>query len=149
MKTHMHFAKTAALIALLALLGQVGYAQQVSKRQKWEYCAITSSYAILNPRPFEPNAKVSAIASICYFESGGCRREELKFELDLAEFKRSQKTDSVSPAVERATEGALARAIVKLGDEGWEMVGEAVFTFGAERNKQAIYFKRQKSRPRR
>ena len=67
----------------------------------------------------------------------------MKFELDLAEFKKSQKTDSVSPAVERATEVVLARAIAKLGVDGWEMVGEVVFTFGAERNNQAIYFKRR------
>jgi hypothetical protein len=146
---HRHFAKIVALVALLTLLGQVGYAQQVSNRQKWEYCAITSYYATLTDPPSKPDAKVSAVASICYFEFAGCRREELKFELNLAEFKKSLKTDRLGPAVERATEIALARAIAKLGDDGWEMVGEVVFTFGAERNNQAIYFKRTKSRPRR
>lgn len=150
MKTRRHFNKIIAVIALLTLLGQVGQGhQQVSKGQKWEYCAITSYYATFTDPPSQPGAKVSAVASICYFEFAGCRREELKFELDLAEFKKSLKIDRLIAAGEKATEIALARAVAKLGDDGWEMVGEVVFTFGAERNNQAIYFKRKKSRPRR
>lgn len=145
---HRHLAKIVALVALLTLLGQVGYAQQVSKRQRWEYCAITSYHATFTSPPSQSDAKASAVASICYFEFAGCRREKLKFELDMAEFKKSLKIDRLSAAVEKATEIALARALVKLGDDGWEMVGDVVFTFGAERNNQAIYFKRRKSRPR-
>jgi hypothetical protein len=149
MTTNRHFAKIVAAFALLTLLGQVGHAQQVSKRQKWEYCAITSYSAALTGPLSQPDTKARAVASICYFELTGCRREELKFELELAEFKKSldphDATRSLlSAAVDRATEIALARAIVKLGDDGWEMVGESVFKFAAERNDQAIYFKRRK-----
>ena len=144
MMTSRHFAKIVTAVALLTLLGQVGHAQQVSKRQKWEYCAITSYSGTFTAPLSQPDAKASAVASICYFESGGCRREELKFELDLAEFKKSLKIERMSAAVDKATEIALARAIVKLGDDGWEMVGESVFKFAAERNDQAIYFKRRK-----
>ncbi|MDX6382721.1 MAG: hypothetical protein QOK48_294 [Blastocatellia bacterium] len=143
------FGKIIALIALLTLLGQVGYAQQIPKRQKWEYCAITSYYSTFTSPPSQSDAKVRAVASICYFEFGGCRREEFKVELDLTEFRKSLEIVTLTAAQEKATEGALARAVAKLGDDGWEMVGEAVFTFGAERNNQAIYFKRRKSSPRR
>lgn len=63
----------------------------------------------------------------------------MKFDIDLPEF-RKKFTASENPAAVnyaatvKAAEGALSRAITKLGEAGWEMIGQGVFTFNNERN---------------
>ncbi|HYW74986.1 MAG TPA: hypothetical protein VE961_28425, partial [Pyrinomonadaceae bacterium] len=142
MKSYRRFSAIATVVLLVNLLGQSVSAQQVSQRQKWEYCAITS-FSSGNLASLQ-NGKAIGVASICYFQSGGCRMEEVRFELDPAEFKKSlsprdaETYGALGNVLEKATEGALARAIAKLGDDGWEIAGESVFAYGAERNTQAI-----------
>lgn len=146
MNSYGRFAKIAAVLSLVALLGQAVSAQQVSRRQRWEYCAIiNSSFTnLFSPR----DATAIGVASICYFQSTGCRMEEVKFDLDLAQLRKTlgpnQNEGYLSYAArEKVTQGALSRAITKLGDDGWEMIGQSV-KFGDEPNPRAIYFKRRK-----
>lgn len=144
----MHSKKRLVkVIVLVTLLTTIGQAQQVSRRQQWQYCAITLVTAVFPGADPEPKTRVSATVSICYFEINGCRREEVKFDLDEADFRKSLGPNdgtTMSYFLDKASQHAMARAISKLGDDGWEMVGESPSTFAAERNNQAIYFKRQK-----
>jgi len=69
--------------------------------QKWEYCAITSVYysnSSFGERP---------VAVIRYFQAGGGKEETVEFVPDFG--KSGELND------------ALAKAIAKLGDQGWEM----------------------------
>jgi hypothetical protein len=133
-------------LLLLMLLSQAVSGQKVSKRQGWEYCAVTNSGFT---RFASAGDTVSTgFATICYFQSTGCRKEEVKFDLDLSEFRKSLNAgDSpayiLSAAPAKAAEGALEKAITRLGDDGWEMVGQAPLSFGNE-STPAIYFKRRK-----
>jgi hypothetical protein len=68
-----------------------------SGAQKWEYCAITDVYWSDN-RP---------VAVIRYFQAGGGKEETVEFLPDFG--KTAELRD------------ALAKAIAKLGDQGWEM----------------------------
>jgi len=74
--------------------------------------------------------------------------EQVKFDLNLAQFRKTlgpnENESYVSYAArEKVTQGALSRAITKLGDDGWEMIGQSV-KFADETNPRAIYFKRRK-----
>ncbi len=121
-------------------------------RQRFEYCAITNAQSML-PRDSKEN--VVAVASICYIQTSGCRREEVTFELDSAEFlkeigDKSNTSYFLYAARVRAAESAVTKAISKLGEEGWEIVGDGPLDFvnyneGNMKNK-AVYFKRLKSR---
>ena len=83
-------------------------------RGKWEYCAITKSQYMASNRGNQ--------YWITYFRSG-----------------RVQVVD-----VEGGVTGsALSNAIFKLGEEGWEMVGEGALEVRTPDNK-ALYFKRRK-----
>lgn len=141
------FPKVTMALLLVTLAGQIVSAQKLPPPQKWEYCAITSS--AFTKFVAEGDTTAGGVASICYFQNGGCRREEVKFDLDLAEFRRTFSPNENqgyvnSTAAAKAAEGALSRAITKLGDDGWELVGEAVFSFSPDTTKGAIYFKRRK-----
>jgi hypothetical protein len=119
-----------------------------SKITGWEYCAILGTQSDgFGVR----KEKYTSVATICYFRSSGCRREEVTFELIYATFLK-QGADpnqyvNTSAARMRAEESALSKAITKLGDDGWEMVGEnrIDFSSGVESNNRAIYFKRRTS----
>jgi hypothetical protein len=120
---------------------------------RWEYCAIISAQS---KWPRENKEKYTGVATICYFRSSGCRREEVVFELTYSDFlkegeatvKQGESYNRAYGAPARATESALSKAITKLGNDGWEMVGEnrIDFSSGAEANNKAIYFKRRTSR---
>jgi hypothetical protein len=148
MRPYRTFEKFAVAIFLITIAGQVVIAQ-APKRARWEYCSITE---IKTPfvNTSQAEVKPTAIASICYFRAAGCVRVEVKYEAGLAEL-----TKDLSPqdryggpgmyvAREKVAQGALARAIAKLGADGWEMVGQAVFVFDGSLNNPAIYFKRRK-----
>jgi len=146
MNSYGRFVRIATVVLLVTLLGQAVSAQQVSRRQRWEYCAIiNSSFTnFLSPG----DATAIGVASICYFQNTGCRMEQVKFDLNLAQFRKTlgpnENESYVSYAArEKVTQGALSRAITKLGDDGWEMIGQSV-KFADETNPRAIYFKRRK-----
>ncbi len=69
--------------------------------QKWEYCAITSVYYS------NSNFGERPVAVIRYFQAGGGKEETVEFVPDFG--KSAELSD------------ALAKAIAKLGDQGWEM----------------------------
>ena len=145
MRLHTGITRVAILALLVTLAGHDIGAQRASTRQRWEYCAIMNSTA---RRPSARDEKATGIASICYFQSIGCRTEEVTFDVDIAEVRKKLNLTENEGAVmyaatERATEGALARAISKLGDDGWEMVNPG-FRFSDDVNARAIYFKRRK-----
>jgi len=69
--------------------------------QKWEYCAITSVYYSNSGFGERP------VAVIRYFQAGGGKEETVEFVPDFG--KSGELND------------ALAKAIARLGDQGWEM----------------------------
>lgn len=86
----------------------------------WEY-AIISRVSEISRGDTPPNVKFKGVATLCYVRESGCR--ELQIE--------------GSDRVE-----ALARAMARLGREGWEMVGESPFPVGPG-NEGALFFKRR------
>ena len=117
----------------------------VAKTQRWEYCAVTIPYPSSR---FDSEVHVAA-ASITYFTPSGHRREDVRSEISDAEIKKDLVDKNNinyvrSMANQRAADDALAKAIAKLGDDGWEMVGESPIRYGSERNEIGLYFKRPK-----
>jgi hypothetical protein len=81
---------------------------------RWEYCAVTKAQFINSPRGGQ--------YWINYFRGATVR------------------TETVEAGV---MENGLAKAIARLGEEGWEMVGEGTLDMGPGRaNPSALYFKR-------
>lgn len=145
MRLHTGITRVAILALLVTLAGHDIGAQRASIRQRWEYCAIMNASAKM---PSPRDEKATAVASICYFQSIGCRTEEVTFDVDFAEVRKKLNATENQGAVmyaarEKATEGALAKAISKLGDDGWEMVNTG-FRFSEDEKARAIYFKRRK-----
>lgn len=113
----MNKTKQVLILAIIAAVAAVGgliainpfsassvRANQGGKSgaQKWEYCAITSVYRSsgnIGDRP---------VAVIRYLQVGGGKEEIVEFV----------------PGIGKSAEfrDAVAKAIAKLGDEGWEMV---------------------------
>ena len=90
--------------------------EQRPERMKWEYCAIT-------------RAAVSASLprgsyTLTYFRTSGA--------------------DSTSIEETATDRGALARTIAKLGDDGWELVGEGRLELRSNLSGVALYFKRHR-----
>ncbi|HVF57938.1 MAG TPA: hypothetical protein VM934_17430 [Pyrinomonadaceae bacterium] len=89
-----------------------------SDERKWEYCAITKAQYSGSVR--------GGMYWISYFRNG---------KVDVVDVEAG------------VTGNALAKAVFKLGEEGWEMVGEGpleVRIGGPSSASNAIYFKRQK-----
>lgn len=144
-------AVTCALLLFGMSLPPQSSAQKTSRSKitRWEYCAIIGTQSDGFGVKKE---KYRGVATICYFRSSGCRREEVSFDLVYADFlkERADPNEYVnaSAARMRAEESAFSQAITKLGDDGWEMVGEnrIDFSSGTEVNNRAIYCKRRASR---
>jgi hypothetical protein len=100
-------------------------ANQVSGAQRWEYCAITSVHYAGD------NFGSRWVAAIRYYQASGSKETLVEF---VPELGRS--------AVGRDYgEEALAKAIAKLGNEGWEMVTKES---QVDSNFKPFYFKRPK-----
>ncbi len=92
------------------------YTAQAQRKQssRWEYCTV--SKAVTSPSR-------GGLYWITYFRDGGIQQVEVE---------------------EQATErGGPAKAIAKLGEEGWEMVGQGPLEI-RQGGLNAIYFKRPK-----
>lgn len=148
MTSHRTVAKFALVIFVVASTGQMVTAQNAARRVQWEYCAITGIDAPLIPNLVD--SKITATASICYFQADGCRREEVKFEASVTDITRDidprDRTGGAGTwlARDKIARAALSNAIAKLGANGWEMVGQAVFIQDGTLGNSAIYFKRRK-----
>jgi hypothetical protein len=119
---------------------------------QWEHCAIT--YASAPVPSVERIEKFTGIAEICMFQSTGCKRDDVKIDLDygsfLQEIGSQENLNSRQQASKRAREMAFAAAIAKLGNDGWEIVGDSIQNFDVSQSenyyieKKSVYFKRQK-----
>ena len=100
-------------------------AQKVARVQ-WEYAAITNAYSF-NPAKDKLN-KIYGMAEICYLQSNGCKRAEIKYDLDYGSYLQDralQETfESRRDASIKASEIAFQKAVSQLGNEGWEIVSE-------------------------
>lgn len=83
--------------------------------ERWEYCAVTKAQFAGSVRGGQ--------YWISYFRGANVRVETVEASV---------------------TENGLAKAVSRLGDDGWEMVGEATLDIGPGRGTppEAIYFKR-------
>jgi hypothetical protein len=108
------------LIAINSFSGASVQANQGGRSgsQRWEYCTIADAYwtGSFGDRP---------VAVIRYLQVGGAKEETVEFAPDVG--KKPEIRD------------AWAKAIAKLGDEGWEMVLKepgSGYTFYFKRLKQ-------------
>ena len=155
----------------LSLIGFFGYStfNQTSSAQKlaraqWEYAAISSAYS-LSPSKERVN-RIFGMAEICYLQASGCRRSEVKHELDygtyLQERAAQESFKTRDEASFKASEIAFQKAVAQLGNEGWEIVSEPNLNFEfvnvddynkfenksvlfERMNTKAVYFKRFKT----
>lgn len=95
-------------------------AQSLRTQDRWEYCAITGLSAVGQGTIV---SSTIASANICYFESG-CRKEVINASIESSDF-------------EEAKNIVLGRAVTRLGQQGWEMVGEATLS-----DRRVLYFRR-------
>ncbi|MDQ2921310.1 MAG: hypothetical protein M3R52_06845 [Acidobacteriota bacterium] len=109
-------------------------AQQPERRigEKWEYCAITGVLAVGQGGKGTGSVnQVTGTAKICYFQGSGCRKEVVEASVEGSDFAEAKRA-------------ALAKAAAKLGEEGWEMLGEATFEFYQDNvDPKALYFRRR------
>jgi hypothetical protein len=97
-----------------------------SSAQKWEHCAIIG--ASFSGGGFNTRG----VATIRYFQGEGWKEETVDFVPDIGQRRYEHRLYE---------NGALAKAIAKLGDEGWEMVST---NQDKNDNVSSIYFKRPK-----
>jgi hypothetical protein len=129
-----HYLLTIALSLVAGLAGHALYAALLAptpahaspaaeprRESEWEYCAVVRSQAIATPRLF---------FWIVYFKDEGMKTETIEATLGG---------------------NSYAKAIAKLGADGWEMVGEAPLDIrpdprpGAAGNAPTgVFFKRRK-----
>jgi hypothetical protein len=111
----------AAGFAGHSLAGRLGAAAGAEARARvaaggrWEYCAVSKAQFVGSPRGGQ--------YWITYFRGNNVRVETVEASV---------------------TENGLAKAVSRLGDEGWEMVGEGTLDIGPGRGEPpaALYFKR-------
>jgi hypothetical protein len=159
----------AVLLLLLAggvmyfAFGWTGSAQKAVRTQ-WEYGAVTAVYSF-SPVKDKLN-KIYGMAEICYLQNSGCRRLEIKHELDYGLFLQEralpENLESRQSASQKASEIAFQKAVVQLGSDGWEMIGEPRLDYESvnideynkfedksllfvRNNTRAVYFKRLKA----
>lgn len=161
------FLLSAVIIALFgglfyALISPTISAQKTSRTQ-WEYAAIKAIYA-LGPAS-EKIERIYGMTEICYVQPNGCRRQEIKYELDYGGFLEerglSANPQSRRQASVAASEIAFQKTLAQLGGDGWEIVGEPNLKFEfvsvdeyykyenksllfSREDTRAVYFKRLK-----
>lgn len=157
-----HFTYATAGIVLIVLVSHVYFSASAQKNvhPKWEYATITGTYL---PYAAENPTVIVAVANICFLGSGGCQNEEVRADVIYTKFFQEARLESSQKsrqlAARRAEENAMAKAISKLGGEGWEMTSSPAIEFdnyvanlqgtftieeGNKERKPDIYFKRQK-----
>ena len=103
------------LFTLAPARAQLSDEPKAAAAQKWEYCALTKAAYAGTGR--------AGIHWISYFREAGVQVVEME-----------------DPATER---NGPAKSIAKLGEEGWEMVGQGQLEI-RQRGVPALYFKRPK-----
>ncbi|MCU1290829.1 MAG: hypothetical protein JWN60_3058 [Acidobacteria bacterium] len=96
--------------------------------RKWEHCSVSTVNSVS-----QSGGKLTGTAIISYVNGAGYRTEKIEATVD----------GSLS-AMNSATSNALAKAVSKLGDEGWEMVGEGTLLPESSGGQKVLYFRRSK-----
>jgi len=150
-----------ALIITVVGLFRAGASAEPAPPIGVEYAAITGAYGAF---PVEnPNFSFTAAVNICYLQASGCRIEEVTATVQYARFLQDNRLENNARSMElarhRAVDTAFARAIAKLGTEGWDMISKPDLQFdtffqnasgtfdvleGNHDRKADIYFKRLK-----
>lgn len=163
------FAVSTALFFALVVVSAIAFfnfpnaSAQKNVRVQWEYAAVTHAYGF-SPVKDKLN-RIFGMAEICYYTQNGCRRTEVKYELDYGIFLQEraieESTESRVVAGRKAAQIAFQKALAQLGNEGWEIVSSPELQFEFvnidEYNKyddksllfsstdtKAVYFKRAK-----
>ena len=114
---------------------------QRSVSARFEYALINGSYS---GAPAEGPGSASASVNICYLQTIGCQNEEVRTDLSVSKFLQEERLENSarnrSLAQERAVQTSFAKAIAKLGAEGWEIVTAPAIEFD-------IYYTNQQSIP--
>lgn len=131
---------------------------QRSASNRFEYAVINGSYAAY---PAD-GAMVAAAVNICYLQTG-CQNEEVRTDLSISKFLQDERIENSGRtralAQERAVQVSFAKAISKLGNDGWEIISTPVIEFdvsytnqqgvqsvkeGLRTERQHVWFKRPK-----
>ncbi len=96
--------------------------------RKWEHCSVSPVNSIT-----QSGGKVIGTALISYVSGNGYRTEKVEATIDGSQ-----------SAMNLATSNAVAKAVSKLGDEGWEMVGEGTILAESSEGPKVLYFRRSK-----
>ena len=104
-----------------------GQSESKLKAVAYEYCAINGVSSSLS------GDKIRAAAKICYMQETGIQCQEV--EATVVGDRNSQ-----GYIFDKVTNDARAKAIAKLGSEGWEMIGKGL----PLPREDVTYFKRQK-----
>ncbi|HWS55708.1 MAG TPA: hypothetical protein VN228_16335 [Pyrinomonadaceae bacterium] len=99
----------------LSAAGGVEAHARAAQGGRWEYCAVTKAQFVGSARGGQ--------YWITYFRGNNVRVETIEAGV---------------------TENALAKAVSRLGDEGWEMVAEGTLDMGRGTPPAALYFKRSR-----
>lgn len=129
-----------------------------ARSAKWQYCAISQlSAPQAQPDRFD---RFIGTVEISYFQQYKSKNDIEKFilketitsELSYGEFLQetgmAENFQSRQAASLRASEVAFAKALGKLGNDGWEIVGDSFKNFnftninGETQLKNSVYFKR-------
>jgi hypothetical protein len=150
------FIAAVVVIAAFAVFRTADAQRTASTR--FEYAVINGSYA---PYPPDGPTVVTAAVNICYMQNTGCRNEEVKSEVIISKFLQDERIENNASArnlvQQRAIETSFAKAISRLGTEGWEMIDRPSIEFdlyytnpqgiqtvkeGNRTERQHIWFKR-------
>ena len=100
----------------------------VPREGAWEYCTAQ----VIEIHGTE-NKKTVGTGLVCYLKSSGAKCE--KFETTVE--------GPIESSAAIATSNSLANIISKLGDDGWQMVGEGPW-IAIKSDDKPLYFRRQK-----
>ena len=106
-------------------------AQEIKRKaQRWEHCSVGP----VNGATVDAG-KVTGSAMIFYIRAGGYQAERIDATITQGQGAAQQSWEEVQ-------DSALAKAVAKLGEEGWELVGEGTLSPRLDNQRKALYFRR-------
>lgn len=132
MKIDIRFVAIAAILVLGTAAGYVliPASAQRATNTRFDYAVINGNYLAY---PQEGVGSVGAAVNVCYLSAAGCQNEEVRADVVISKFLQDERLEnnprSQQFVRERANQQAYARAITKLGSDGWEMVNAPQIEF--------------------
>lgn len=132
MKIDIRIVAVAAILFFGGVAAYVSFpaSAQRAANASFEYAVINGNYLAY---PQEGVGSISAAVNVCYLSSAGCRNEEVRADVVIGKFLQDERLEnnprSQQLVRERANQQAHARAISKLGSDGWEMVNAPLIEF--------------------